>query len=344
MALAARQLLIERVRLSPAEAIRRLTPLQAQHPPAPYLGLAARVAGFSRDDLQVAIESGQVVKTTIMRGTLHLAEAGDYPAYAQLLRQAWLRAWRRRYPHLDEAKVARELRRWFARPRTNAEIRVRVRRYEGVPDNPWEPVNFARTLLTLVQLPPAGFWSDTRRPYFAVHPRRPPDPVSAATLVVKRYLAAFGPASRRDLAGWAGIPQRDLGPALEHLGTVAYRDARGTELLDLPGAPLPSASTRLPPRLLGNWDQPLLAYADRERIIPPEVRPLGLTLSGDPTVLVDGQIAASWRYQGEGETVRLIVTPHVELPRVARGQIRAEAELTASFCAPEARRIEVLGV
>ena len=75
---------------------------------------------------------------------------------------------------------------------------------------------------------------------------------------------------------------------------MSYRDERGTELLDVPGGPLPPESTPLPVRLLGRWDQPLLAYADRERIIPAEVKPLQLTLSGDQTVTVDGRVAASW--------------------------------------------------
>ena len=93
-ALAARQGLIERLRIDPAEAIRRLTPLQAQHPPAPYVALAARLDGFTRGDLEAAITAGSVVKTTIMRLTLHLAAAADYPAYAQLTRHARMRAWR----------------------------------------------------------------------------------------------------------------------------------------------------------------------------------------------------------------------------------------------------------
>ena len=126
-ALAARQLLLERGRLSPAEAIRRLTPLQGQHPPAPYIALAARLEGFTREALEADIEARAVVKTTIMRLTLHLAHAGDYPAYAELSRQFWLRKWRATYPHLDEEKVAAELGAWLREPRTNTEIRERVR-------------------------------------------------------------------------------------------------------------------------------------------------------------------------------------------------------------------------
>lgn len=146
-------MLLERRSLAPEEAIRLLTPLQGQDPPAPYIALAARLDGFSRDDLQAAIERRSVVKTTIMRLTLHLAAAAEYPAYAQLTRQVRMRKWRKTYPHLDELAVGAELGAWLAKPRTNDEIRERLRRYEGVTDEPSTAVIFARTLLALVQLP-----------------------------------------------------------------------------------------------------------------------------------------------------------------------------------------------
>ena len=327
-ALAGRQGLIERRRIDPAEAIRRLTPLQGQHPPAPYVALAARLDGFTRAELEAAIDAGSVVKTTIMRLTLHLAAAHDYPAYAQLTRQARMRAWRKQYAHLDEERVTAELAAWFAQPRGNAEIRARVGAYDGVTADPWTPVIFARTLLPLIQLPPAGHWDDPRRASFALDPRPLPDPVDAATLVLERYLSAFGPASKRDVAAWAGVAQRDFAAAWERLETVAYADENGVELRDLPGAPLPPAGTYLPPRLLAQWDQPLLAYADRERIMAPEIQALQLTLSGDPTVTVDGRVAASWAIRGDV----LEVTPHVELSRAQREAIREEALRTARFC------------
>lgn len=343
-ALAARQLLLERHRLAPAAAIRLLTPLQGQHPPAPYLALAARLEGFARADLEAALASRSVVKTTIMRLTLHVAAAGDYPAYAQFTRLTRMRHWRSTYAHLDEAEVAAELGAWLSKPRTNLEIRERVGRYDGVADDAPTPVIFARTLLPLVQLPPAGFWDDRRRASFVLDPRPLPDPVDAAALVLSRYLAAFGPASRRDVAAWAGVAQRDFADAWQRVATVSYRDERGVELLDLPGLPLPPPSTRPPVRLLANWDQPLLAYADRERIIPAELLPLQLTLSGDPTVTVDGRVAASWELRREHDAVEVAVTPHVELSRSARAAIRAEALRTARFCEPDARGFEVAGV
>jgi hypothetical protein len=327
-ALAARQGLLERHRLDPAEAIRRLTPLQGQHPPAPYLALAARLEGFSRADLEAAIDARRVVKTTIMRLTLHLAAADDYPAYAQLTRQARMRAWRKQYAQLDEERVAAELGAWLREPRTNEEIRERVWAYEGVTSDAWTPIIFARTLLPLVQLPPAGHWSDNRRAAFVLDARPRPDPDAAAMLVLERYLDAFGPASRRDVAAWTGVAQRDFAPAWERLETVAYRDEHGTELRDLPGRPLPPGDTPLPVRFLAHWDQALLAHADRERIMAPEVQALKLTLSGDPTVTVDGRVAASWELRDDV----LAVTPHVELSRAQREAIREEGLRTARFC------------
>ena len=343
-ALAARQLLLERRRVAPAEAIRLLTPLQGQHPPAPYVALAARLDGFARADLEAAIAAGGVVKTTLMRLTLHLTAAAEYPAYAQFARQSRMRAWRSTHAQLDEHEVVADLGAWLAEPRTNAEIRERVGRYDGVADDAWTPVIFARTLLPLVQLPPAGFWDDPRRASFVVDPRPLPDPVDAAALVLARYLAAFGPASRRDVAAWSGVAQRDFAEAWARVPTVSYRDERGVELLDLPDLPLPPPSTRLPVRLLAHWDQPLLAYADRERILPLELQPLKLTLSGDPSVTVDGRVAASWELRREGDTVQVAVTPHVEIGRSARAAIRTEALRTARVCEPDARGYEVAGL
>ena len=323
-ALAVRQGLAERLRAAPAEAVRRLTPLQAQHPPAPYLALAARVEGFAREGLEAAITDGAVVKTTINRLTLHLAASADYPAYAQLTRQARMRTWRKQFAHLDEEKVTAELREWFREPRSNADVREHVGAYEGVAAEPWAPVIFARTLVPLIQLPPAGHWDDSRRAAFVADPRPLPDPADAATLVLERYLAAFGPASRRDAAAWAGVAQRDFAAAWERLETVEYGDG----LRDLPGAPLPPADTPLPPRFLGHWDQALLAYADRERIIPPELHPLAATVSGEPTFTVDGRVAGTWNVR-DGV---LALAPLVELSRAQQAAVREEARRTARFC------------
>jgi len=339
-------MLLERRRLSPAEAISRLTPLQGQDSPAPYIALAARLDGFEPAQLEAAIGAGEVVKVTIMRLTLHLVAGADYPSFHQLSRQTRMRKWRKDYAHLDEERVKAELNAFLGEPRSNNDIREFVlERYKGVPtDHEWHAIMFARSLLPLVHLPPAGYWRERRRPRFAVDPRPLPDPGDAATLALERYLAAFGPASKRDVAAWAGVAQRDFAEAWERLDTVSFRDENGLELLDLPDQPLPPASTKLPPRFLARWDQPLLAYADRDRIIPPELGPLRLTLSGDQTVTADGRVAASWKLERRARGLKVVIEPHTDIPKRAHAQIRAEAKRTALFAEPEAERVEVAGL
>src|SRR5688572_31599430 len=119
-------MLIERERIGPTEAIRRLTPLQGQDSPAPYVALAVRVAAFDRATLEQALEAREVVKSTLMRTTLHLTAGDEHPAYHQLARQARLRTWRKQFPQFDEEQVVAELERWLSEPRSNDEIREKV--------------------------------------------------------------------------------------------------------------------------------------------------------------------------------------------------------------------------
>ena len=122
---------------------------------------------------------------------------------------------------------------------------------------------------------------------------------------------------------------------------MAYEAERGPELHDLPGAPLPPASTPLPVRFLSRWEQVLLAYDDRSRVLPDELLDLRLTLSGDQTVLVGGRVAASWKLERTTRRARVVVEPHAAIPRSARAQLREEARRTAAFCHPDATAFEL---
>ncbi len=74
----ARQLLLERKRLSPTAVIERLVGMQAQWPSAPYVGIWTRTASFRREALERELARGAVVKATVMRQTLHLVTRRDY--------------------------------------------------------------------------------------------------------------------------------------------------------------------------------------------------------------------------------------------------------------------------
>ena len=122
-------------------------------------------------------------------------------------------------------------------------------------------------------------------------------PVEARAEILHRYLAAFGPASRRDIAAWAMMHMTEIDAALERLEPLRrFRDERGRELLDVPRA---AAGPRdpAPVRFLPKWDNVLLAFADRTRVLPEGYRKRVIGMNGDvaQTFLVEGFVAGTWR-------------------------------------------------
>jgi hypothetical protein len=117
--------------------------------------------------------------------------------------------------------------------------------------------------------------------------------------LVRRYLAAFGPASAADFTQFTMLPRSRTREAFAALSDELVRltGPDGKELLDVPGAPLPDEDVVAPSRLLGMWDLVLLGHVDRSRVIPPEYRTAVLRSNGDvlPTLLVDGYVAGVWR-------------------------------------------------
>jgi hypothetical protein len=154
---------------------------------------------------------------------------------------------------------------------------------------------------------------------------RPARPEPAPDDTVLRYLAAFGPASVKDMQTWAGLTR--LRDAFERLRPrlVTFRDPGGTELFDLPDAPRPDPDTPAPPRFLPEFDNLLLSHADRSRVVPPDLK--GRSWQGNQayrTFLVDGFLAGIWKFDGPA----LVLEPFVRLTAEQRTDLVAEAERT----------------
>jgi hypothetical protein len=158
------------------------------------------------------------------------------------------------------------------------------------------------------------------------------DPTEARAEIVRRYLAAFGPASRRDLSAWSMMHVPELQRALDVLEPLRrFRDEQGRELFDVPRAPLPHADTPAPVRFLPKWDNVLLAFADRTRVLPEEYRKTVIRTNGDvaQTFLVDGLVAGVWRV----ENARVVLGPFRALPRSVRRELEDEAGRLEAFLA-----------
>jgi hypothetical protein len=317
----ARQLLLERKRLPLVRAVERVAGMQAQWAPAPYVGLWTRVAGFRREELERALLRRRLLRAVLMRGTIHLVSLADYGVFgAAVGAPPWLRP--------DAAAVAEGLhesvRAFGAVPRTRAEVTEFLAREHGVDISTAEALWYAvRTRGRLTHAPESGLWKAPGRTRYVVIPHEPAEPEAARIELVRRYLAAFGPATRADVAEWSGLRVRDCEPALDALEPLKrFRDERGRELLDLPQAPLPPADTPAPVRLMPRFDNLVLAHKDRTRVLPEEYR--GAVIDGGwvkSTLLVDGVVAGVW----EIDDGRVRVEPFAPLPRAVRREVDDEA-------------------
>ena len=150
--------------------------------------------------------------------------------------------------------------------------------------------------------------------------------------MLRRYLAAFGPASRRDLGQWSMMHVPEISRALDRLEPLRrFRDEQGRELLDVPRAPLPDAETPAPVRFLPKWDNVLLAFADRTRVLPEAYRKTVIGVNGDvaQTFLVDGFVAGIWRVEGG----RVVTEPFAKLSRPVQRELEDEAGRLEAFLA-----------
>jgi hypothetical protein len=340
----ARQLLLRREPLGVADGVRRVVALQAQEAASPYLALWNRLIDFDPADLDAAFADGTIVKSNAVRITLHAVQADDYQAFREAtepsLRSARLRDDRFKVSGLTEQDadaLVPEVLAFAHQPRPAAELKAWLEERLGPAMHPgaWWAL---RQYAPLLHAPTGPPWSFGARPAYVAPRRRPAlanlDASDAALqTLATRYLEGFGPASVADVAQFALVQRARVRRALQALGDSVARltGPDGEELYDLPGACRPDDDTPAPPRLLGMWDNLLLAHFDRSRIIPPAYRAHVIRVNGDtlPTLLVDGYVAGVWRAVEGG----IEATAFHDLPDAVWDSLAAEACTLGTFLA-----------
>ncbi|MFF9012419.1 winged helix DNA-binding domain-containing protein [Streptomyces sp. NPDC014870] len=330
----ARQLLLEPAAMSAKDAVTHLLGLQAQNTKPPYYALAARLAGFRPEHLSALMESREVARIVTLRSTIHTHTAEDVLTLRPLVQPARDREVKIFRAGLDGVDLDRlaDLSRALVEeePRTPKEIREAL--LVHWPDaDPQSLSVAARCLLPLVQVTPRGLWRrsgqvrlTTARAWFHT-----PGDAEKTDLdsVVLRYLAAFGPASVKDMQTWCGLTR--LRDAFERLRPrlLAFQDDNGVELFDLPEAPRPDPDTPAPPRFLPEYDNLLLSHADRRRFVSVEAK--NRTWKGNQAFsvfLLDGLLAGLWRLEETKERTTMTIQPFGRPSTSQRAALAEEAE------------------
>ena len=223
------------------------------------------------------------------------------------------------------------------RPRTRKELQELL----GARWPDWDASAMAYAVSALVpnvQVTPRGVWGSTGQATLTTMEawlRRPLDPSPLIDDVVRRYLAAFGPASVADVQAWSGLTRlREVVERLDGLRT--FRGESGTVLYDVEDGSLPDADVPAPVRFLPEYDNVLLSHADRSRVLPEGRRvplPPGNGASMG-TVLVDGRYEADWRVRRAGDEAVLTVTGYRRLSSAERTELAEEGRRLLGFVAP----------
>jgi hypothetical protein len=335
----ARQLLLDRSDRAPVDAVAHLVGIQSQAPLSAYVALWSRLAAFDPYALSRALDDRAVVRTHMMRSTIHLVTAADALDHRGAFHVTHMRTFASSnfaralagVAVADVVDAGASLLRRAALTRTELADAL-AERYPG-----YDKASLAYAVtycLPTVQPPPRGRWRERGPAAWTLLDHwlgRSPDPTLRTTELVKRYLRAFGPATVGDAQAWSGLAR--LREVFDRLGEelVRFRSADGADLYDVPDGPRPDVDVPVPVRFLPEYDNVLLSYADRTRINP-DRRPVPLP-PGDGartgTFLVDGDLRGTWRLSGG----RVEVDAVPPLRPSERDDVAAEATRLEAFLA-----------
>ncbi len=294
------------------EVVGDLVGLHATRPTTPALSLFARLPDFRREALEDALyEARTLVRLKCIRQTVFIVPRQTVAVLLAATRRA-MDANFRRYlasrgvsveaceqlaPRIVEALRGREL--------TVAELRATL----GATGDVASAVGLLCDRGVLVRTRPARGWWDATNRYAVMDewlPEVGPDTVpeqEAITQLVRAYLVAYGPASERDVAWWAGLPLTSLRAALATLAPeIVHVEVSGLDgaymmlRSDVPTSQGAAVDDGTPLAFLPVLDPYVMGYKERDRYVDPAVADHVFDRGGNgtATIVLDGRVIGVW--------------------------------------------------
>ena len=309
------------------DLVTRVGPIQSQVARSPFVTVASRLPGASRDAITAAYESFAIVRGSNLRGTVHTCAVEQHPLLDTITRRTMANGWRnhlalvRNTPADVQAGIET-----FATGewRTPEELRAHLvdwlTEHEGAASGERARTTgvgraFAHVHSAMIRRPLGdGGWDRQSAPGYRLatdvvgtgRSHWLDDPDAALVALTRQHLAAYGPANRRDVAWWSGEGLRNVDAALATLADELTERAGpdGQTYYDLAEPPKGGASDP-GVRLLPEFDAVVVGYdpKTRDRFLDPDHLPHiwaqqnGLFSSG---VLADGRLVASWKFDAAG--------------------------------------------
>jgi hypothetical protein len=289
------------------DAVRRVVGLQAQDVRACRLSVRVRTEHLTRSDVDAAVADGTVVRTWLMRGTLHMVAREDLGWLVGLLGPHFAKKFapRRRQLGLADATVeaaTEAIRKLLDRPLTRAQIVERLIE-AGISIDPrtQAPAHLLMYAAVTGVIHRGPEVNDDEPTYVRSPPHAPLPEDEALARLAKRYLDGYGPAGAADFAAWSGLPLTRA--------RAGFADAGE------PGEPVEPQGIV---RLVGHFDTYLLGYRGRELAVVKEFDRRVQTGGGFimPAVLVDGRAVATWRQTRKRDRLMIDVEPFDTMPRI----------------------------
>ena len=330
------------------EVAQALCCVHAQLASSAELALWARIDGLAREDVKAALETDRsLVKTWAMRGTLHLVPAVDLALYVAVLRPPWddpAGSWVRGHGiTMEQYQVIVENvpRALDDTPRTREWLADRLAELAGPEIRERVLSGWGALLKPSARRGDLCFGPNQGRNVTFVRPDRwlgrleRAEPEEAGREVVRRYLAAYGPANADELGRWLGKRtglKRLLGGLEGELADVDV-EGRPARLLATDVQALSAAAEPTSVNLLPAFDPYVVGCRPRVDFVAPGDEPKVFRPQGwiSPVVLVGGRAAGVWSHERRGGVLRVRIEPFRRLAGATRRALSDEADRLATF-------------